>query len=335
MMSTHYDIIGDVHGNAAMLETLLQKLGYTVNEQTGYYAHPERKAIFLGDLIDRGEENFRTLAMVKGMVDSGSALMVMGNHEYNALCYHTVGPDGEFLRPHNTKNWKQHNKVLDEIEQRGKEEWCIYLEWFRRLPLFLEMDGIRIIHACWNQKYINFLKKSNIRDAEGRLTDQFLVRTEDRSTEEFQVIDILLKGEEIRLPADYPGIMDKDGNLRKKLRFRWWMSEHERQSVRMYDEAVRTHDGALKIIKGIEIPVELLGKIRANTDSQGESNTPVFFGHYWFTGDIKILNEKAACLDYSVGLGGPLVCYRWDGEQILDSSKLVFHEAPNSQKTQN
>ena len=48
-----------------------------------------------------------------------------------------------------------------------------------------------------------------------------------------------------------------------------------------------------------------------------DAKKPVFFGHYWLTGEQKILSESVACVDYSAGKGGPLVAYRWDGESLL------------------
>jgi len=49
-----YDLIGDIHGYACELEALLDKLGY--RDSNGVFAHPNRRAIFLGDFIDRGPE---------------------------------------------------------------------------------------------------------------------------------------------------------------------------------------------------------------------------------------------------------------------------------------
>lgn len=51
-----YDIIGDVHGCAGQLEALLSELGYHKRSSTSEYRHPERQVIFVGDLIDRGDE---------------------------------------------------------------------------------------------------------------------------------------------------------------------------------------------------------------------------------------------------------------------------------------
>ena len=85
-----HDIIGDIHGYADELKLLLAKLGYHKNGQS--YRHPTRTAIFVGDFIDRGPRIREALDIVRPMVESGAAQAVMGNHEYNAVCYHT--PDG-------------------------------------------------------------------------------------------------------------------------------------------------------------------------------------------------------------------------------------------------
>ncbi len=317
----HYDIIGDVHGYAEILESLLQKLGY--ENLYGYYRHPDRTAIFLGDLIDRGPENFRTLEIVKKMVDKGSALIVMGNHEYNALCYHTRDARGHFLRPHIQKNFIQHKEVLQEIATRGNSRWQTYLEWFRRMPLFLEIDGLRVVHACWDQWSVDFIKNNNTRDNQGRLTDEFLISSAKKGTNQFNAVDALLKGLEIMLPSGHPGVYDKDNNLRKKLRLKWWMIPHEFKNAKTYGQIVRVNEYAMEEIAGLEIPGNILTGIKKIKKKETTNNIPVFFGHYWFTGEPQLLTKTAACLDYSVARGGKLVCYRWDGEQSLDNSKFV------------
>lgn len=80
------DLIGDIHGHADELIELLEKLGYS--KQGTHYAHPKRKVLFVGDYIDRGPKIRETLEIVKQMADNGSAIALMGNHEYNALCFH-------------------------------------------------------------------------------------------------------------------------------------------------------------------------------------------------------------------------------------------------------
>jgi len=82
-----FDIIGDVHGCFDELKTLLESLGYNVEQnqdsEFGYsVSHPEeRKVIFLGDLVDRGPGIVEVLRLVMGMVASDSALCIPGNHD--------------------------------------------------------------------------------------------------------------------------------------------------------------------------------------------------------------------------------------------------------------
>jgi polynucleotide kinase-phosphatase len=80
-----FDFIGDVHGCADELEELLADLGYA-RDGEGAWRHPEgRKAVFVGDLVDRGPRIVDTLRIVMGMVAAESALCVPGNHDMKLL----------------------------------------------------------------------------------------------------------------------------------------------------------------------------------------------------------------------------------------------------------
>src|ERR1035437_3492567 len=100
------DFIGDIHGHADKLVGLLKKLGYRI--KNGVYFHPTRKVVFVGDYIDRGPQIRETLVIVRKMVESGNAIALMGNHEYNALCFHHWEREGGPLRKHLSKNVTQH-----------------------------------------------------------------------------------------------------------------------------------------------------------------------------------------------------------------------------------
>ena len=79
-----FDIIGDVHGCADELETLLVELGYSVawNGKEVAVAPPEgRRAIFIGDLVDRGPRSPDVLRIARHMVEAGTAMAVVGNHD--------------------------------------------------------------------------------------------------------------------------------------------------------------------------------------------------------------------------------------------------------------
>lgn len=64
-----YDIIGDVHGHATLLKNLLLSMGY-VKSRSGYF-HPERKAVFVGDFVNRGPEIRQSVELIRKMTEGG------------------------------------------------------------------------------------------------------------------------------------------------------------------------------------------------------------------------------------------------------------------------
>jgi protein phosphatase len=81
-----FDIIGDIHGCHTELVELLGALGYEVDADGTSGRHPVgRRALFLGDLVDRGPATPAVLRLVMGMVEEGSALCIPGNHEVKLL----------------------------------------------------------------------------------------------------------------------------------------------------------------------------------------------------------------------------------------------------------
>lgn len=80
-----FDLVGDVHGCASELHTLLDRLGYAPGAD-GVHRHPEgRRVVFVGDLVDRGPDVAGCLRLAMDMVDAGSAICVQGNHEAKLL----------------------------------------------------------------------------------------------------------------------------------------------------------------------------------------------------------------------------------------------------------
>ena len=81
-----FDIIGDVHGCFDELTALLETLGYELNADKTTARHPDqRRAFFVGDLVDRGPASPAVLRLVMNMVGDGTALCVPGNHEAKLL----------------------------------------------------------------------------------------------------------------------------------------------------------------------------------------------------------------------------------------------------------
>lgn len=299
---TNVDFIGDIHGFSDKLEELLSAMGY--QKIDGVYQHPTRKAFFVGDFIDRGPKIRETLQLVKAMWDNGHALSVMGNHEYNALCFHTKNDNGEFLRPHTEKNFRQHKATLEQFE--GYEvEWKSYIDWFFQLPLYYEQNDFRVVHACWDKSSIDYLKK-NLEN--NRLNKDLLIQSSQPNNDLFQAVDITLKGKEISLPEGM-SFQDKDGNLRQEIRIKWWQNALE---TTFKDYSIIELDDLPNNNKGIH-----------QTDFYGPNERPVFFGHYWLNGDANLYRNNICCLDYSVAKGGHLVAYRFSGEKLLSNDNFV------------
>jgi len=223
-----FDLIGDIHGHADKLIELLEKLGYSAG--SGVYSHPTRKVVFIGDYIDRGPKIRETLKIVRQMVETGNAVALMGNHEYNALCFHYEEREGGHLRKHLIKNIIQHYETLLQFQNK-QAEYEDYIEWFKTLPLFYETNDFRAVHACWDQENINFLRSVLKND---KFSEKGLHQSVISGTDIYQAIDETLKGKEIRLPEGYY-FTDKDGTVRSDIRIKWWedpsQSTYQKMSV--------------------------------------------------------------------------------------------------------
>ena len=87
-----FDFIPDIHGQSVKLCALLERLGWRRTPAGWVNDAPTREIVFLGDFIDRGPDNAGVIAAVRSLIDSGKARAVMGNHELNAIHYHSVDP---------------------------------------------------------------------------------------------------------------------------------------------------------------------------------------------------------------------------------------------------
>ncbi len=298
-----YDIIGDIHGHASRLEALLAKLGY--QQRAGVWRHPERKALFLGDLIDRGAEQLETVQLVKAMMQADTALVVMGNHEFNAVSFTMPDPDqaGAYLRAHSDKNRLQHQDFLDQVGE-GSPQHQEILAWFKTLPLYIELEGLRAVHACWHPAHIQALQPYLA--APGCLREDAWLPANRKGHMVFEAVTTLLKGVEVPLP---PGMsfQDKNGVRRYAMRARWWD-----RSARTYEELGLMTEDARHRLPAVPVDTRVLPGY--------DDVKPVFFGHYWQTGTPHPLSPTVACLDYSVVRPAPqgkLCAYRWNGEKTL------------------
>lgn len=309
-----YDLIGDIHGQHEKLVTLLNALGYKPRKDlsgAGFRgrAHPEgRKVIFLGDYIDRGPKIREVLHEVRGMVEAGDTLAIMGNHEYNAILYQTPDGNGGWLRARWGKNMESHAGSLAAFAGR-EDEWAEWIEWMKRLPMFLDLGGLRAVHASWDGPRIDWLRSQDLGG------EDFLRASADKGSSAHQAVENVLKGPELDLPEG-KFHFDKEKVPRKRIRARWWG---------LPDGPVPL--GRLAMPEPVGIEEEVSAEELSSLPNYGLDEPPVFFGHYWMPPHLpKVpLAPNLASLYYSGGLGeAPLVAYRWDGESVLSEKKFFF-----------
>lgn len=305
------DIIPDIHGQAEKLRVALANLGWRRSGASWTHPEPDRKIVFLGDLIDRGPENGAVIRIVRELMDAGRAQAIMGNHELNALHFHTADPDrdGMPLRPHDAKNLSQHASFLKEFPL-GAAQTNDVLTWMRGLPLIIEEPGYRAVHAAWIDSAIQDLRACT---RDGVLDEEQLIRAGRKGDVLHHLAETLAKGPETPLPDGY-SFMDKGGHLRKDVRLKWWNGT-----------AKTWRDVAMSVPDPSKLPDEELPPSLAGSVYPQEA-TPVFFGHYWLSGTPTLQAPNALCLDYSAGANGPLVIYTHeDGASILNLSRLSIH----------
>jgi len=132
-----FDIIGDVHGCREELVALLGELGYRIEGDRA--TPPEgRKAVFLGDLVDRGPDTPGVLRVVMGMVESGAALCVPGNHDVRLV---------RKLRGRNVQLTHGLQKTVDQLAaepEEFRERAAIFLD---KLVSHYVLDGGKLVVA--------------------------------------------------------------------------------------------------------------------------------------------------------------------------------------------
>ena len=151
------DIVGDVHGEIDALRNLLARLGYSPQGE-----HAEgRRLVFVGDLCDRGPNSPAVILLVKQLVERGLAQCLIGNHELNLLRDSPKNGNGWFFTP-------------DHDQARGHFLHCCAVDPARReamqqfiasLPLALEREDVRVVHAAWIPESIAAIRQAEAMDA--------------------------------------------------------------------------------------------------------------------------------------------------------------------------
>ncbi len=140
-----FDLIGDVHGCCDELETLLAKLGYVVSwtgvgddRRCAVTAPEGRRAVFVGDLVDRGPRTPDVLRLVMHMVENGTALCVPGNHDVKFL---------RWLNGRHVKPTHGLDLTIGQMESEPPQFRAEVKAFLDKLVSHLWLDGGRLVVA--------------------------------------------------------------------------------------------------------------------------------------------------------------------------------------------
>ncbi|MBL4849760.1 MAG: metallophosphoesterase [Planctomycetes bacterium] len=261
------DLIGDIHGELPTLQALLAKLGYDEQGE-----HPDgRRLVFLGDLVDRGLDSPGVVDLVRRLVERGRAQCVLGNHELNLM----RGKSKEGSRWFIGKDVESDGDDL-RMRQRPVEtdaERQALLDFFATLPIALEREDLRVVHACWDERAVALVREASSVIA---LFDQ----EEERISRE-----IVAQGLEGRIAAENAGLVREDLDRLKKTseQFPFCEAIGEKEVLEQGNAIRQLTSGPQSLVGGK--PFFVGGKWRMSKRDRWwdgyEGETVVVVGHYW------------------------------------------------------
>jgi len=323
-----YDVIGDVHAYYAELCALFEAMRYRYDPTEHIFIPPYgRKALFIGDYVDRGPENKRVVTLARNMTRKGYAHALMGNHEFNAILWTIKDPyqEGKFLRGHSSENARLHQTFLDEANT-DPEFYEMAIEWFKTLPIYLSHNKRHFVHACWHLEALHSLQHSKSVTLDNRLTQKGWMTSARPHSDDLISIETLLKGPEERMAS---GLFYRDahGNRRRRARIAWWQ-----ENAKTFGEAyssIPSEDPLVQLPYTPSEPHALSQRIREALQALPQDEK-IFIGHIWRDGVPMPLSRSVCCVDYGVAKpSGKLVAYQDDDHEGFSLANYIWVERPN------
>ncbi len=255
------DIIGDVHGEIDALNNLLTRLGYAADG-----GHRDgRRLVFLGDLIDRGPNSPAVLKKVMALVEAGNTQLILGNHELNLLRDDEKDGNSWWVNP-----GKPNEHPAEPV---GREDKAMMRHFLETIPIALEREDLRIVHACWNSEAIAALRS---READGltvlalykEYTDKMNQRWTSGAGADAIKDEWRVHGNRIRdrnwTPVYMPAMAEKDREYQMDNPLRVSTSGEEQETDNPFWAG-----GKWRMLE------------RVKWWQRYEERTPVIIGHYW------------------------------------------------------
>lgn len=332
------DIVGDVHGELDALLSLLGRLGVDVDRCTA-----RRPVVFVGDLVDRGPDSVGVVEVVSRLCEAGLAQAVVGNHEVNLLAGDQKEGNGWFeARADDLAQFDGQERPFPSRHATHDERQSIRA-FLEELPLVLEREDLRVVHACWDA------------DAARLLPEEAAVAPLASAWQ--RQIDGELEASGLRERA-----------LEERREFAFLKDQHvvptrHLAAVAAYDAAKQSGNPVKLLTSGAEVEVApgqhffVGGKWRFVTRDawwRRPVDRPTVVGHYWrrrgapIAGKVDIWDDVPTfgwsgdvfCVDYSVGrrflerfsgrtadfIGG-LAAMRWPERQVVFDDRHQLYDA--------
>jgi hypothetical protein len=263
------DVIGDVHGELEALLALLGRLGCDPDRMIA-----ERPLVFVGDLVDRGPDSLGVLELVRELMEAGLASAVLGNHELNLLLGERKDGNGWFWGDPEDGFWvprigEPALRVAYGARAADDRDRERVVEFLERLPLGMEREDLRVVHACWDEPLFDGFRGRN--ESAARLSGEFehLVR-EDLERRG-------IRAAAARERAEWDELKRPDARPHTRL-----------EAVAEEDLAEQLGNPVKLVLSGREEnapePFYAGGKwrfVRRERWWEGYAGTPVLCGHYW------------------------------------------------------
>ena len=299
------DLIGDVHGGFAALQVLLRKLGYNSDGE-----HPSgRRLVFLGDLIDRCEDSPAVFELVSNLCAHELAQCVLGNHELNILIKEERQGAEWFWG--GTRILKNHGGCLPYAPSTANQQQS-FIKFVSALPVALERDDLRVVHACWHNESINALRgKSHGGLVHDQINQQLLPLKKNAQTIVERCLidqnDIPIKVVTSGLEKMAKSTFFAGGRPRKTERIPWWETYRDHQAV------VFGHYWHSKS------PLQRLSKIPSPFPLHHRANTPLGPRHNAWCIDFSNghRNEEKIRRPWQPQTVAALAALRWPEQEVL------------------
>ena len=286
-----YDVIGDIHGHLANSKRCCASSD--IASMQGAYRHPQgRKAVFVGDLIDRGPEQIRLSTRAgNGRGRLGALHSRQPRMERDRLCDRPARRRGRkaWLRRHSDKNVEQHAKFLQQVGDGSPVARAKPSTAFETLPPVLELDGIRVAHAWWDDEKVDAVAGHF---SPGKaLDDAFRARRLHRGHPEYVAMEGLTKGWRcVCLTSvsfvDHAGV--------------------ERFEARISGAKPEARTYAKRRSCSTTCAVNALDHHLRGADSCAAPNAvPTSWAHYWSAARRRSNRRACAVLDYAAARRGP------------------------------